>query len=118
MKSLFAAAALWLSVASSHAFTRRVNSNHNGVAITIGRDKVTALGPVAPEKIIDPFSYREQLRVSRRDFFTSESWLRHRSKERFLGTLFKMLESGLIRSLKDELIFGEQKNVEAAYLSL
>lgn len=66
----------------------------------------TALGPVAPDKIIDPFSYRERLRMKRRDFYTQESWLRHRSKDRFLGTLVKMLESGLIRSLKDELIVG------------
>jgi putative membrane protein len=67
----------------------------------------TALGPLTKGKIIDPLSVNEEARKLRRDFFTHESWLKHRSKDRFLATITKLLfESRVVRALIEELIFG------------
>eukprot|EP00977_Amphora_coffeiformis_P016038 scaffold4855_cov195-Amphora_coffeaeformis.AAC.23 len=66
----------------------------------------TALGPVVvgSKDASNALSYSEQSRRYRRDFFTHDSWLRHRSKDRFVGTLIKILDSGVVRALAEELI--------------
>jgi len=50
-----------------------------------------------PEK-----SYGETSRKFRRSFFTHKDWLKHRSEDRFLRTMFSILESGVVRQLAKE----------------
>ena len=66
--------------------------------------RVAPLGPVLNTQEPSPVSYSERSRAFRRDFYTHDSWIRHRSKERFLGTLIKMVDSGVVRALLDELL--------------
>ena len=49
-------------------------------------------------------SYAERRRKLRRDYYTHENWLRARSKNRFTGTIAKMIESGVVRQLYDEVL--------------
>jgi hypothetical protein len=78
----------------------------------------TALGPLTKGKIIDPLSVNEEARKLRRDFFTHESWLKHRSKDRFLATITKLLfESRVVRALIEELIFGRCQELWSFYRS-
>lgn len=62
----------------------------------------TALDVIKVKKP-DPFSYAEQSRLYRRDFYDHDAWLKHRAKNRFVGTIAKMFESGVIRQLADEI---------------
>jgi ion channel-forming bestrophin family protein len=64
----------------------------------------TVLGPVAKSGQPDPLSYSEQSRAYRRDFYTHDSWLKARSKNRFVGTITKFFDSGVVRQLVDEII--------------
>ena len=59
----------------------------------------TSLGPVVVGNAdaSNPLAYSEQSRRYRRDFFTHDSWLRHRSKDRFVETLIKILDSHFMR---------------------
>lgn len=66
--------------------------------------KSTALGPVVQQDEPSPLSYSEKSRAFRRDFYTHESWIKHRSKERFVGTIIKIFESGVVRALVEELV--------------
>lgn len=64
----------------------------------------TVLGPVLSQDEPSPLSYSEQSRKFRRDYYTHESWIKHRSKERFIGTIIKIFDSGVVRALFQELI--------------
>ena len=46
----------------------------------------------------------EQSRLCRREYFTHESWLRHGSRDGFVGTLLKLFNSGVVPALSEELI--------------
>ena len=48
-------------------------------------------------------SYSERSRPYRRDVFTQEDWVRHRSSDRFVGNLVKLTRSGVVRSLFQEM---------------
>jgi hypothetical protein len=50
----------------------------------------------------NPLSYSEQSRAYRRDFYTHDSWLRARQKNRFIGTISKITQSGVVRQLFNE----------------
>lgn len=69
-----------------------------------GGDGVGPLGPVWNTDEPSPLSYSERSRAFRRDYYTHESWIRHRSKERFVGTIIKIFDSGVVRALLDELV--------------
>lgn len=49
-------------------------------------------------------SYAERSRPYRRDIFSYEDWVKHRSSERFSGRLTKLNRSGLVRALFDEIV--------------
>lgn len=70
------------------------------------RRSSTALGPVVGTEAPNPLSFTEQRRKFRRDFFTHDSWLRHRSKDRFIGTFLKIFESGVLGALAQEIYLG------------
>jgi hypothetical protein len=48
-------------------------------------------------------SYAERSRPYRRDVFAEADWVRHRSNARFARRLAKLVESGVVRSLTEEL---------------
>jgi len=96
---------------------RRHQRRHPYQPRTIDRVRnvnVIVLGPVASEKEADPFTSSERSRIKRRDYYTQESWLRHRNRDRFVGTFLKiiLLESGVARSLVQELILGKEGRKE------
>jgi hypothetical protein len=70
----------------------------------VSRSFDTAIGPVAKDIEPSPLSYSEKSRLYRRDFYDHDSWLKHRAKNRFVGTLSKVLDSGVVRQLADEVI--------------
>jgi len=49
-------------------------------------------------------SYAERSRPYRRDVFSYDDWVRHRSSERFSGRLGKLTKSGIVRALSDEIL--------------
>ena len=74
----------------------------------------TVLSPKTPNKLTslkalpgedpDPLSYAEVSRQYRRDFYTHELWLKHRAKNRFVATLLKSFDSGVVQQLADEVL--------------
>ena len=68
------------------------------------RHRVGPLGPVMNSDEPSPLSYSERTRSFRRDYYTHESWIKHRSKERFIATIIKIFDSIVVRALRDELI--------------
>ena len=48
---------------------------------------------------MDLLSYGERSRIYRRDVFSYDSWVEHRSTNRFVGNLFDVLKSGVFRQL-------------------
>jgi hypothetical protein len=82
-------------------------SRHVRPSLGFSSSSTTALRPLRKlGEPPDPLSYSEQSRKFRRDFFTHDSWLKHRSKDRFIGTLLKILDSGVVRALAEELFLG------------
>ena len=57
-----------------------------------------------PRKDSSGLSYAERSRPYRRDVFSYDDWVRHRSSERFSGRLGKLTKSGIVRALFDEII--------------
>lgn len=57
-----------------------------------------------PRKDASGLSYAERSRPYRRDVFSYDDWVRHRSSERFSGRLAKLTKSGIVRALFDEII--------------
>jgi hypothetical protein len=47
-------------------------------------------------------SYAERSRPFRRDVFSYDLWVKHRSTDRFVGNLFDVLKSGVVRQLLGE----------------
>jgi hypothetical protein len=89
------------------AATAFQTSRHVPPSLAFSSSSTTSLGPLRKlGQPPDPLSYSEQSRKFRRDFFTHDSWLKHRSKDRFIGTLLKILDSGVVRALAEELFLG------------
>jgi hypothetical protein len=68
------------------------------------RTESTTLAVAGGKKEINPWSYGEQSRAYRRDFYTHDSWLKARAKNRFVGTLTKITQSGVVRQLVNEVL--------------
>ena len=49
-------------------------------------------------------SYAERSRPFRRDVFSYDLWVKHRSSDRFIGNLLDILKSGVIRQLSSEVM--------------
>lgn len=49
-------------------------------------------------------SYAERSRPYRRDMYTYEDWIKHRSSERFSGRFIKFIQSGIVRALMKEVL--------------
>jgi ion channel-forming bestrophin family protein len=66
----------------------------------------TALNEVSsvPRDDGSGISYSERSRPYRRDVFSYDDWVRHRSSERFTGRLKKLTKSGIARALTDEVL--------------
>jgi len=73
-------------------------------AAVLTASKTTALNGLLGREEPDPNSYAEIRRRFRRDFYTHESWLKHRAKNRFIGTLIKLFDSVVVRQLIDEIL--------------
>jgi hypothetical protein len=50
-------------------------------------------------------SYGERSRIYRRDVFNYDSWVEHRSTDRFVGNIFDILKSGVFRQLVPSCIY-------------
>lgn len=98
----------WTAAAfqSIHRQTLRTRTTWT-TTTTVTTTSPTVLGAVEGTDIPSPLSYSEQSRKYRRDFFTHDSWLRHRSNDRFVGTLIKIFDSGVVRALAEELYLGK-----------
>jgi ion channel-forming bestrophin family protein len=71
------------------------------------RAQVKLVSPVSASrtgKAPDPYAYSEVSRKFRRDFYNHDSWLRARQKTRFIGTLSKIFDSGVVRQLLGEVM--------------
>lgn len=57
-----------------------------------------------PDKNSGPeLSYAERSRIYRRDTFSYDLWVKHRSTDRFIGNLLDILKSGILRQLLPEI---------------
>lgn len=100
-----------LLVASASAFAPPPSANSK--LATPAVQSTTALGPLSGmspdelEIVLEGLrnSYGEQSRKYRRSFFSHDEWLKHRSADRFPGTLFKLVKSGVVRVLAPEVFF-------------
>jgi hypothetical protein len=79
--------------------TRDNNAGRNNIALHL-------LSTSTNRQVNLALPYGERSRPYRRDLFDYDRWVKHRSsKDRFLGSLFDMLKSGIVRQLLKEVIF-------------
>jgi len=86
---------LALSMSASTAFAPQRPSRTS-------KDLVELSASVEPKAVMP---YGEGSRAYRRTFFTHKDWLRHRSEDRFVRTVFSTVRSGVVRQLAKEVGF-------------
>jgi hypothetical protein len=95
MNLMMASLMLALSMNASTAFAPQRPSRTS-------KDLVELSASIEPKAVMP---YGEGSRAYRRTFFTHKDWLRHRSEDRFIRTVFSTVRSGVVRQLAKEVGF-------------